>query len=164
MKMIDVAGISFGKWKVISRAANSKSGNARWNCICSCGTERVVKGTWLRNGTSTCCGCSRDERLRSLCGTKHFNYKGGSLNQWGYRIVYLEGTSYLEHRLVMERVLGRPLFFDETVHHKNGIRDDNRPENLELKASSHGRGQTIPDLIAWAKEILERYSDFKQAA
>lgn len=50
----------------------------------------------------------------------------------------------LQHRYLMERHLGRSLSKDEVVHHKNGVRDDNRLENLEVRgrsehASEHGR-------------------------
>jgi HNH endonuclease len=66
-------------------------------------------------------------------------------------------TQALEHRLVMARMLGRPLHPDETVHHRNGVRTDNRPENLELWSTAHPKGQHVSDKIAFAVEMLRRY-------
>jgi hypothetical protein len=68
-----------------------------------------------------------------------------------------KGLRY-EHHVVMERLLGRPLERHEEVHHLNGVRDDNRSENLELWSHSQPAGQRAADKIAWAVEILKLYA------
>jgi hypothetical protein len=69
----------------------------------------------------------------------------------------INGT-VMEHIKVMAEAIGRPVLPDETVHHRNGVRDDNRPENLELWVSRHPKGQRVEDQVAWAREILSRYA------
>jgi hypothetical protein len=65
----------------------------------------------------------------------------------------------LEHRKVMQELLGRPLVDSENVHHRNGIRTDNRPANLELWSRSQPHGQRVEDKIKWAREFLALYED-----
>ena len=70
----------------------------------------------------------------------------------GYIQEKRDGQWHMQHRLVMEQVLGRPLLPTERVHHKNGIRNDNRPENLELwvptaHRTEHPQGTRLVDRV-----------------
>jgi len=61
-KFIDLTGQRFGRLVVVSKAENSNSGHARWNCICDCGVEAIVFGCNLRSGCTKSCGCLQREK------------------------------------------------------------------------------------------------------
>lgn len=115
------------------------------------------------------CHTSRFYRLRNPIGpgARCPAWKGGRYKtRDGYINVKVKKeetprkSGYIfEHRLVMQRSLGRQLLRTETVHHKNGQRDDNRIENLELWGKSHSSGQRYKDLST--QELLHLIEDLQ---
>jgi hypothetical protein len=116
--------------------------------------------------------CNRASYMRGLCSAHYQRYLSGDIKESiPIREMATRGSGWIdasgyrrlpggkrEHRQIMEDHLGRELLPDETVHHKNGVRDDNRIENLELRCGYHPQGTSPEDLIPWAEEILKRYS------
>lgn len=113
-------------------------------------TNPTVGAVLRRNGVATYPAGWRGGRFYTTCG---------------YVLAYVTDDDPLsamagpnrrhvpEHRLVMARHLGRPLTATETVHHINGVRDDNRIENLQLRSGHHGAGQAVGCLSCGSHRI-----------
>lgn len=111
---------------------------------------------------SQLCSNRATKNGRHRRGEDHPNWKGGHVDRNGYRMIHADRESgkrklIAEHRYVMEQYLGRELLPTETVHHRNGDKQDNRLENLELWSSRHPRGQRVEDILAFSREMIALY-------
>jgi hypothetical protein len=130
----------------------------------SCGSEFVTRVARQECCSRSCARTIQNQRNGNPAWRGGINrHANGYLKQLAKGHPAADHRGYvMQHRLVMERQLGRHLLPHERVHHKNGIRDDNRPENLELwvlkgRSKKDPAGQRVDDLIAHAVSVAERY-------
>lgn len=87
---------------------------------------------------------------------------GYHLSSSGYRARKVNGVQVFEHREVMEEMIGRPLMKGERVHHRNGKRDDNRPENLELWTGV-GQSKKDPHGVRLVDKVMDMIESLNEA-
>jgi hypothetical protein len=153
--------------------------------LCSSHLDQLARGkplTPIRIWKTTCefPGCDNKHAGNGLCRSHKSQLQRGQPLQpigAGFRFAWSDRQGYVhikapaghpntrkngyifEHVLVMSETLGRPLLPHEQVHHRNGVKNDNRPGNLELWAGHQPKGQRVADLVSRAREILACYGD-----
>lgn len=148
-------------------------GKRPYSAYCSdCGKEKYRVN--VPEKPTRCASCARKIGVRKRSKTEKVSLTrkreqiiGNTyLDKGGYPMICVElpdrptGKGYVpEHRYVMEKKLNRSLVKGESVHHKNGRRDDNRSENLELWVGPPRYGQRVEDFFL---DWLERLSESKR--
>jgi len=160
--MQNLKGSRLGKLTVVKRVENGKWGHVQWLCSCDCGSEKVTTGSKLKRGLIKSCGCLSKGKPKGwntgkFCCLRKKGSDGYALYKKPSHPRAFNRGFVLEHRLIFEKYIGRYLKKSDTIHHKNGIKTDNRIENLELWTNNHPKGQRVEDMVLFCVDYLKEY-------
>lgn len=159
-------GTVIGFWTIVGNKV-SNGRKVYLPCRCKCGKCALIyKSALLNNKSNGCVACVNGGRNKALTGSNSPSWKGGRhIDENGYVLIYqpshpkAKKNGYVrEHTAVMEAHLKRTLTKNESIHHLNGDRANNKLENLELWNKSQPYGQRVEDKVEWAIEILKEYA------
>ncbi len=145
IKRKNLLGKRFGRLVVVDDLGKDNNNQWYWKCLCDCGETTTATTTYLNRSKdpkrSCGCGCVENRfKVGENIGEDNNRWSGGKyIGTHGYVWVVnkehpmatVRGT-VREHRLVMAEAIGRCLLPEESVHHINEIKNDNRIENLML--------------------------------
>lgn len=129
--LVHPSRLKLGRGKYCSLECVQKSKHTGEDKKCPiCGKTFYVIRSTLDIGEGIYCG--RQCMAEDYKGAGNPNYAEGHINPDGYKKIYVDGVQVLEHRVIMEDHLGRPLLSNEVVHHIDGDRLNNEIDNLRV--------------------------------
>jgi hypothetical protein len=157
-KMIDLTGQQFGRLAVLSRAGKDKHGNVRWNCVCSCGTEKEISGAVLRQGKAVSCGCFLREVASQTAksnNTSHGMTSTPTYYAWQNMMTRCNNPNFKQYKdyggrgiKVCERWRDFAKFYEDM-----GL----KPEDASLDRKDN-EGDYTPDNCRWATQEEQLYN------
>lgn len=104
---IDMTGAKIGRILVLSEAPLSRDGRTNWNCVCECGTKKIMSGKVLRRKSTVSCGCYGRALVNGGLALKHGATKNRKATNLYTRWLAMKARCYDEKSQYYSRYGGR---------------------------------------------------------
>lgn len=160
----DLTGIKFGRLTVIERHGSDKYGNSLWLCLCECGNETIVRGTSLRNGRTTSCGCYKKEKTKEQWKNKDFRQMQSDKMRETSKKLW-ENEEFRQMQIDKMKRLNEQQWCDKEYRQmkSNGMKEQWQDENMKWRMGYKGgispiskHLRSLPIVKQWKKDTYSR--------